>query len=215
MMKRKILGYLRCCAGCGSSFGCIDWLCLDCEWHLLQRLSCEVRQVDPRIIHYFLFAWDPGDYFLSRLVHSLKGPQLVYVYSKLVALMCARFPKHSTDIIFYPSKGVSDHASLLASSVRGARAIKLCPLLRIGGRKQALLNLQKRSQLEFVGNPWRGRGALLVDDIVTSGATVRACYGAIDRPPELTVWSLFCRKRLWLEGTFGMVHKCVYSGFYL
>ena len=99
--------------------------------------------------------------------------------------------------LFYPSYGrKKDHALMLAEKLGNRMGISPQPLIKErASLKQALLKRKERQSIEVKTSSWRGTKALLVDDVVTSGATVRACYRALNRPSKLIVWSLFYRKK--------------------
>ena len=58
-------------------------------------------------------------------------------------------------------------------------------------------NLHDRYQRRFfVQEPFEPRGNyVFTDDIVTSGATVKAAYRAVQKPPTFMVWSIFWKKK--------------------
>jgi len=191
----EVFKQLRFCATCGSGQGSIQWLCAPCTAKLSERLVIASRNVGHGLRHHYLFEWEPGDVFMDRIVYSLKGGVLRPVYSGLAHVIAAH-TQYSGSRVFYPSRrGLADHASCLAEQLARAMGLEAQPLLKRSWRKQALLNKKERKNQAFEAFT-NATKALLVDDIVTSGATVEACYLALGQPKEFQAWSLFYRKSL-------------------
>ena len=131
---------------------------------------------------------------LDKVVYSLKGGGLPWAFAYL-----ARFfpqPQAKNGLIAYPSKGRKDHASDLAKEVARLWGYPTVPLLTGTRGKQALRRRKQRQTVAFSPLQRSGQAIHFVDDIVTTGATVRAAYQALGQPSKMTVWSLFYRKDL-------------------
>ena len=99
--------------------------------------------------------------------------------------------------LFYPSGGRKDHALMLAQKLGNLMGLSPQPLIKQKTTlKQALLKRRERQSIEIKKSSWKESGVLLVDDVVTTGSTVRACYKALNQPSKLVVWSLFYRRSL-------------------
>ena len=189
----KLWDLMRACPRCGKSWGAFEWLCPSCEAWWFSKLRLHHRWLFGRIAHYYLMSWRKGDQ-MTPLIHSLKGGGSYRPIQKM-SLFFPHFPKKTP--LFFPSSGAKDHAYELAKALSQGELNRLNPLLKKGFGKQSLMSRKERQKREFQ-SPCRGKitKVHLVDDIVTSGETVRACYRALGKPAQMTVWSLFYRESL-------------------
>ena len=191
-----LLEYFRACPLCGVSFQRVEWLCPCCQRDIVNRIGHYRRWVDDCIEHNYLLEWFSGDRRMSRLVYALKGRGFSKPYEIFSKMILARMSGRP-EVLFYPSRGKKDHAFMLAHHLGVQMGISPGALIKQKTSvKQALLGRRQRQGLEIKTSDWKGPKALLVDDVVTSGATVRACYRALNQPKKLVVWSLFYRKDL-------------------
>ncbi len=189
---QKVFEWIRHCPKCGKSWGRISWLCLNCKLELYKNLTLKSRRLSSRIEHHYLFDWRVGD-DLTPIVHSLKGGGHQQAISELIETFR---PKGSVDYILFPKGKSKDHAWEIAqafSRIHGGTPIGLAPR---SNKKQSLLSKRARGLRAF--NPiFLPMNSLhFVDDIVTTGATLKAADRALGQPTKMTVWSLFYRNSL-------------------
>ncbi len=201
MLKKNFSLYFRRCAGCGKSWGEMDWLCWRCEGRLFGLIHLKRRKISNSIDHLYLIDWDPHQQWISELVRSLKGGGPLAVYKNLMLIFQGGFApaleeKKDRISIVYPSKGLRDHAWQLATELSQTSSIPSHALQLRGQKKQALLNRKQRLSVEFAKMNGLKTDVILVDDVVTTGATAKAAYKACGQPKNFAVWSLFYRKSL-------------------
>ena len=195
-VMETFLEYFRACPLCGVSFQRVQWLCPLCQRDIVDQIGHYRRWMSDCIEHNYLLQWFPGDRKMSRLVYALKGLGLSKPYGIFSKMILARM-ESKPKVLFYPSRGKKDHAFMLACHLGIQMGISPQALIKQKSSvKQALLGRKQRQSLEIKTSDWKGSKALLVDDVVTSGATVYACYKALNQPKKLVVWSLFYRKDL-------------------
>lgn len=194
-LLEPVFNLLRHCAVCGASFRPVVWLCPQCAGEFYGRIRKHQRSINRSIEHHYLLDWSPHDLFLNQIVYSLKGNGLQSTYDGLGDWIFQQINSNPKKRIFYPSKGKRDHAQILAESLARKLDWEVQPILKKTGFKQASLTRLDRARLQMIPvGKWEN--AIVVDDIVTTGATMKACYEALGCPKKLTVWSLFYRKLL-------------------
>ncbi len=192
-MISDYLRWIRRCPSCGDSFLPVDWLCRSCLINILNKTSLKHRYINPNIDHYYLIEWKKGD-GLTSIVHSLKGGRCEWAFEYLSQYF-SHFA-HETFPIYFPSKGPKDHAFQWAYSLAKRTGAEMRPIQKKTQFKQSLSGRQGRKSVLFYPQVSSNRYVVLADDIVTTGATATACYQALGRPRNMTVWSLFYRKDL-------------------
>ena len=199
-LRKNILAYFRHCPVCGSDFGFIDWLCSPCMEIFFRKLKAsnkEPRWLKNSIPVYSLLDWPPEDVFTTKLVYSLKGGGLEEAYTMLAELFLLKHQPSLPDHFFYPSKGHEDHAFQWSKALSKSLCLRQSPLVLEQDGKQALKNRGQRQSLCFKGLKIKDNlKPILVDDIVTSGATALAASKALGQPKSFAVWSIFYRRSL-------------------
>ena len=212
----NFLKYIRACPLCQTSFKTVEWLCENCENKIVSQIRHHRRWIHSSIQHHYLFDWEPKNRQISKLVYSLKGWGIFKpykIFSEIILnFMTGLDPKTfqgSTNSrsphtegktilknLFYPSQGRKDHAFILAHNLGARTGVTPHPLIKQKTNlKQALLKRKDRHSIKIKSTPWRGGRAFFVDDVVTTGATAKACWNALNRPEKLVVWSLFYRNK--------------------
>jgi predicted amidophosphoribosyltransferase len=79
-----------------------------------------------------------------------------------------------------------DHARVLATGLAGHLGLPATRLLRRGTRRPDQSQLDRAARFQnlkeaFIGLPTEGSRVLLVDDLITTGATAGACVEALKR----------------------------------
>lgn len=193
--KMNFLG--RQCFHCGSFFSGKSLFCRSCEKRLWDRhQDRHISQLeDFKMI--CLFEWIPDeDRQVSKLLATLKGgriPSAFYFYAKeFISRKKPILP--DGDIVLIPCPGKRpDHASVLTSVFAEILALPSDDCLekeknQIAQKKK---NRKQRANLRFFcHSAMAKKHVIFIDDIVTSGATIRAARKAIGPCQSFQVWSL-------------------------
>lgn len=182
------------CVGCGDASGLErDWLCERCRQALAERWVGATTPPDGQI-EGAAAAYTYGDP-ASGMVRALKygGVRLLTepMGRHMVRALEGLQPVRADCVVPVPMHRVRlrergfNHAALLAGEVARALELPVCDALeRVRNTPQQvrLDDAERRRNLEgaiAIREEVTGRRVLLVDDVVTTGATAGACAGAL------------------------------------
>lgn len=210
-MKKKELwlrGW-RACPGCGSFAVTESLTCSFCENKLRAKIraACEI---EAHWTHRFLFDWVPGvDDVLSNFILSMKGGAEREAWSHWAAVFLQThadsfFSARDRAVCAAPSAHAGDdHASLFAKALAEQLGWTYLGRPLSKTRDHSMRGLSRKDRLrrdDFVKSTEfrkpRERKIILVDDVLTTGATARAVRHALGSPVGFEVWTLAARSRL-------------------
>lgn len=174
--------------------------CRYCVDQLARRISPTVRHMDT-ISTWSLFSWVPGESRIySDLIYAMKGRESEAPWREFAYWMAQKISPPPRKSAFVPIPGTRpNHARGLASALAAAFR---CPM------EDVLIHVERspqktRDRLNRQGhhfclrgmNPCRDyRTVILVDDVITTGATITAAFKALGEPKRTEGWCLMDRR---------------------
>lgn len=162
----------------------------------------------------WMFEWTiDADSVLGPVVHALKGGSRARAWEEIASQWAARdLGLRPITRVFVPCpsrEGTRDHAFAFCEALANIWHAPVEDCLRIEGTRssaQKRLNAQERARRVLTAKyfPILRPGEVLtfVDDVVTTGSTVRAAYAALGRPQAFEAWAMVSRPKLVEFGKF-------------
>lgn len=151
----------------------------------------------------YLYTWSEKESIVGDLIHGLKGGTPKEILKIFARDLCSRhslgerYP--NSVVIPIPSSkvGVKDHAYILAKHISEELDLPFWDGLKwvnkntsqkfLSKTERFIARMQKTKRLN------RKLKVILIDDLVTTGATAAAAQGAIKGLNPIEVWALACR----------------------
>ncbi len=179
-------------------------LCRHCARELRHLQQPVIREADGFVIRS-LFPWRVNDKrCFTDLVYSLKGIDDANAWFELSVWMADHFRRDPKGLpqkpIIIPIPGrAPNHAMGLAKAVgRVVGGDVVDALVPVKKRSQKTLDKSQRRQVEFVLRSGHlctdYNTVIIVDDVITTGATAEAAFKALHRPKNCEVWCLMDRR---------------------
>lgn len=182
--------YLCACAGCGYSLPPVYYLCERC-WNKMTQQKAHFVYDHHRWPTYTLWEWKDKKSLLHDLLRRRKGCNISKTEWHLALWLVDVLPleiRDSVDGVVYPSKGKNekDHTRSLAHAVGEildlpTYAVEIPSVSKyksFGRHRRA----KERSKKLDSYTLYKGKMPLMVDDIITTGATLNAVWRSLGSP---------------------------------
>lgn len=186
-----MFAWLSSCPQCGYSLPPIYYLCDICWTEVREeRRGHVVSELEFTL--YALWEWRERETLLHKLLQRRKSGNIWRAEQRLARWLSLALLEHGKapwDGIFYPAKNAweHDHTWFLATALGQELALPVypiaiaaTPLYKTLGRRA---RIRERSVNTAIYPGPRVRYPILVDDIVTTGATLETLWVALRKPP--------------------------------
>lgn len=195
---------LQTCLNCGSFRVKQSLLCQFCQQALLDSSFCGIEMAEEKnLISYSLFDWVPQQSdLLSALILSLKGADSARVWKYWARIFWTQRVvdlQVEEKLLFIPaasSAGGRDHAFHFANALAELSGGKVeCLLTKTTKTQQKEKKRDQRKELVIqshvkIADRSPDTKVVLVDDVLTTGATALASYQVLGKPVNFEVWTL-------------------------
>lgn len=205
----KTMKLKTACLVCGIPFGTKFGLCSHCSPKLFHLQEPTARD-ECGLPVYSLFAWRRDGWpALRSVAMNLKGRDQAEPWLELAAWMIQALgdlPAAPRVMVPVPSSGANHALGWARALGYWTDSPVLDLLLRHEGRPNKELSKHERGRLRFAVRPSSAvessnyKSVIIVDDIITTGATARAAHSALGRPRNCEVWCLMDRRPWQGEG---------------
>lgn len=210
LFGRPLWDWIRACGACGFAFGPVDFFCQPCwrEFRARAGKGARLRQPVEDMSVFAPWSWtDENDVYLRPLIYAMKGgwgPALADKFAEDLSFARASLPlRPKAFTVTLPPRRLGrerDHAWHLAERFARLWRAPLWDGLEIEPDSYAHLPQKRKTAVERRKRRFRAHHEppsemawVMIDDVVTSGATARAVYEAIGRPKQFEVWTLAAR----------------------
>ncbi len=209
--------YLRACAVCQMYFPPTHWLCSMC-WKAMEReylCSDNSYRLEKNLPHLRLMDWHEDNHHLMKVfINSLKQGGADFIFKRLGLEMSSRFGHFNlwdrkTCPVFVPApsrtKIKKDHAFMLTEALSFYLGGELKKLLnrRHPSEAQKSKSRAKRALIEMESRALisQNKTFIFVDDVLTTGATARAAFQALNKPKNFFIFTLVWRQPIIKKGS--------------
>ena len=175
-------------------------LCAECAAELWRKREPTIRDLGAYRT-YGLFAWRRDDWLgLRWWAAALKKKEHPVFWRDVAAWLVDTFGAPAVGTTFVPVAGAArrNHARGLAEALSRVTGLNVADVLRSTTRSrghQRRLSLFARRARRYVVTDEPPRGPIiLVDDVITSGATVEAAFRALGQPTDFSAWCVMDRR---------------------
>lgn len=187
---------IRCCSGCGISLEMIfhqssNWLCRKCNSFLETDIfNLKISELDSDITFLSLCNWTDSNYeLISNLILNLKGNHnhigWKWISKHLTKQLMLKNKLPFKDVVLVPiplTNNQRNHANILAQMLSYELKLALDTTLLSYTQKplrQTILRKQERMKIKMQSKLHNHRHIIIVDDVCTTGATIREAKNAL------------------------------------